>query len=100
MPEKTLIVSFRIGDAGRADARRNSLLETAYHLSNGSVWEETTSLLLLKSDKSAHQIASDLYLRSTMRHDLDTLLVIDLDSKHYATHGKVEYPKTLESFFE
>ena len=100
MPDKTHIVSYRIGDAGNADARQSSLLETACHLSEDGVWEETTSLILLKSDKSARQIATDLYMRSAMRHDLDTLLVIDLDTKTYSTQGKVEYPNTLDSYFD
>ncbi len=99
MPARTHIVSFRIEDAGNADARRNSLIEAVHRLSDVTVWEETTSLILLKSEKSVHELASDLYMLSEMRHDIDTLLVIDLTTARYATHGKVEFPSTLESFF-
>ena len=96
---KTHIVSFRIGEVENAVARRNSLVRTAHHLSKVAVWEETSSLILIKSNQSAHQIASDLFMLSVMRHDLDTLLVIDLETKRYSTQGKVDAPVVLGSFF-
>lgn len=92
----TYIISFRIlSDSTHAD-RWASVVDTIHgEAANGTVWEETTSLIILRSQKSPDALASSIYLGSSFSPSKDKLLVVDAHSGAYATRGEFDYPATL-----
>ena len=96
----THIVSFRIdydaGYAGRWDSTVEAIRAQAL---GGKTWEETTSFFLIRSNKSADDLARDIYIGSSFDNTKDTLLVVDVTNNTHATRGNVDYPNTLDSFF-
>jgi hypothetical protein len=91
-------VSFRVGEQGDSHDRRLSIVEKIQDQAlNNDTWEETTSLFILQSNKSADALASTICSFSFMNPSCDALIVIDLSSPGYATRGKIEYPFTLSA---
>ena len=96
----THIVSFRISDGpGHADRWASVTSAIEREAADGRTWEETTSFYLLRSPKSAKDLADAIYYRSKFSPSRDILLVIDANNAH-AAHGAIKYPATLESFFQ
>ncbi|MFO1138334.1 MAG: hypothetical protein U1E41_04570 [Paracoccus sp. (in: a-proteobacteria)] len=92
-------ISFRIAEQGNADERRASLVDKVNEISTVVTWDETTSFILIKSFLSAEQVASKIYLESSMRQDIDKLLVVRVDGDAYSHRGDIKHPARLGSFF-
>lgn len=94
------IISFRIAYDQSYDDRRDTTVNAIVkEAKGGKTWQETTSFVLIESDKSAFDLAFAIYYGSQLDAAKDTLLVIDLTHNAYATRGRIEYPATLGSFF-
>ncbi|MFD1342757.1 hypothetical protein [Litorisediminicola beolgyonensis] len=91
------MISFRIANNSTYLNRYNSLVERVkFEAEDGLAWEETTSLIIIRSSKTAEQLAGAIYLGSEMSL-LDTLLVVNASTGIFATRGEVKYPATLAS---
>jgi hypothetical protein len=88
-------ISFRVAELGDAASRRASIVEQIRKEALDRTWEETTSFLLIASNKTTEALAQSIYLNSEMINEWDKLLVMDLSTKSYAVFGKIEYPSTL-----
>lgn len=95
----THIVSFRIAQDANATERWASTVARIKAESTDGSWDETTSLILIKSEKSAVDLASSIYFGSLLDASKDKLLVVDITRNAYATRGQIDYPATLASFF-
>lgn len=96
----THIVSFRIDYDATHSARWSSTVQAIRDLAdNGKTWEETTSLIILKSSLSAEEIARSVYYESTFDPAKDSLLVVNSSANVHATRGKIDYPATLAGMF-
>jgi hypothetical protein len=96
----THVISFRIASGPDYDKRWASVVSAIKsQTSDGLTWEETTSFVLIRSAKSAQDLARAIYLGSDFSNSRDTLLVVDVDRKEHATQGLINYPSTLASFF-
>lgn len=96
----TFLVSFRIAnDAGYSNRWASTVAAIHREASGGTFWEETTSLVIIKSDKTADSLAASIYLASDFLISKDTLLVVNANTGAYSTRGKVDYPATLASLF-
>lgn len=91
-------VSFRIKQTGDHAGRYQSVVERIRSEAiDGQYWEETTSFTVLRSNKSAADLADAIYFGSEFMTDWDKLLVVNLSVKDHATKGNIEYPATLAS---
>lgn len=96
----THIISFRIAsDSTYADRYESVVNAIKSEAESGTTWEETTSLVVLKSSKSADALAGAIYVGSDFYIHKDTLLVVNASNGTCATRGKVKYPATLASMF-
>lgn len=96
----THIISFRIANDSTYADRYESVVKAIKAEAEGcTTWEETTSLNVLKSPKTADSLASAIYVGSTFYTHKDTLLVVNASNGTYATRGEVQYPSTLDSLF-
>lgn len=89
-------VSFRIESEGNYNDRWASIIDAIRKESSEAPWEETTSFLIIHSDKTADAIASSVYLGSSMTAG-DLVLVLNLSFKDHAVRGNAKYPYTLAS---
>jgi hypothetical protein len=94
-----LAASFRIAREGDYNERWASVVAALKKESSDRIWEETTSLIVLQSNKSAEAIAQSVYLGSSMT-DRDILLVVDLSYKTHAIKGENKYPNTLSALMD
>ena len=96
----THLISFRIQyDADHTD-RWSSTIEAIRNEASDSVtWEETTSLIILRSSMSAEMLATSIYINSKFDVTKDKLLVVDATTGAYATRGQIDYPATLAGMF-
>ena len=91
-------VSFRIKQIGDHASRYESVVKCIRaEAIDGDTWEETTSFVVLKSDKSAQDLCDAIYFGSEFMPDWDKLLVVNLSVKDQATKGAIDYPATLAS---
>jgi hypothetical protein len=83
-------ISFRVEYEGDYDGRYASLVEAIRAQASGTDWwEETTSFMLITSDKSPAKLADDILSASTFDATKDLLLVIYLSGNQgYAIRGK------------
>ncbi len=96
----TYMISFRIAsDSDHSNRWASTVAAIRREAIGGTSWEETTSLVVLKSDKPADSLASSIFLGSEFNSTKDTLLVVNTASSAYAPRGKVDYPATLEGLF-
>ena len=96
----TQIISFRIAkDATYADRHASVMDAIKAEANGGFTWDETTSLVVLNSTKTADSLASSIYLGSSFSTKKDTLLVVNASNCTYATRGEVKYPATLDRLF-
>ena len=96
----TYVISFRIADNSTYPDRYESTMQAIRReASNGTTWTETTSLVILRSDRAADSVASSIYTGSSFDVKTDTLLVVDAIGGHYATRGVIQYPATLDGMF-
>lgn len=96
----TYMISFRIASDSEHSARWASTVAAIRREAiGGTYWEETTSLVVLKSDKLPDALANSIYVGSEFNSTKDTLLVVNTANSTYATRGKVEYPATLDGLF-
>ena len=99
-PMATHLVSFRINhDSGHSDRWASTVSAIRSEAEGGTSWDETTSLVVLKSNKTADSLAASVYLGSSFSPTKDTLLVVNASNGTYATRGKIDYPATLASLF-
>lgn len=94
----TCIVTFRLHDDLAASARWTSIMNRIRGEAIGATWEETTSFVLLKSDKSAKALAEAIFREAAMS-SLDKLVVINLDDRTHYPVGAVDDRQLLSSFF-
>ena len=96
----TFMISFRIAsDSDHSNRWASTVAAIRREAIGGIYWEETTSLIVLKSDKLADSLASAIFVGSEFNSTKDTLLVVNTVSNTYATRGKVDYPSTLNGLF-
>lgn len=95
----THIISFRIAQDPQATERWASTVARIKAEADSGSWDETTSFFLIKSDKSAVDLASSIYFGSSFDASKDKLLVVDVTRNAHATRGQIDYPATLASFF-
>tara|TARA_R110002072_G_scaffold16590_11_gene64532 strand:+ start:108 stop:437 length:330 start_codon:yes stop_codon:yes gene_type:complete len=96
----TYMISFRIAsDSDHSSRWASTVAAIRREAIGGAYWEETTSLVVLKSDKVADSLASSIFIGSEFNSTKDTLLVVNTANSTYATRGKVEYPATLDGLF-
>lgn len=94
------LVSFRIADDADYSDRWSSTVSAIHsEADDRSYWEETTSLIVLNSNKTPADLALSVYLGSKFNSTKDTMLVVNANTGMYATQGKVNYPNTLASLF-
>lgn len=96
----TYIIAFRIADGPNYVDRWESVVAAIRaQATGGTAWEEATSLIVLKSGKTAETLARDIYLDSNLNIVEDLLLVVNTNDNTHATRGNIEYPATLGTFF-
>lgn len=96
----THIISFRIANDITYAARYESVVNAIRaEAESGTTWDETTSLFVLKSSKSADALAGAVYIGSKFHTTKDTLLVVNTSNSTYATRGEIKYPATLANLF-
>ena len=96
----THIISFRIAnDSTYADRYASVVDKIRMEADDNTTWEETTSLFVIRSTKSADSLAGSIYVGSEFYSQKDTLLVVNASNGTYATRGEVKYPATLASLF-
>ena len=96
----TYMISFRIASDSDHSSRWASTVAAIRREAIGDTyWEETTSLIVLTSNKWADTLASSIFVGSEFNSFKDTLLVVNTVNNTYATRGKVDYPATLAGLF-
>ena len=95
----TYLISFRVANDRTYADRYASLVDTIKsEAENSTTWDETTSLIIIKSSKSTQTLATAIYLGSSVASS-DTILVVNASNGTYATRGEVKYPSTLANLF-
>lgn len=85
----TYIISFRVVNDRTYSDRYGSLVDRIKsEADGGTTWEETTSLIIIKSAKSAENLASAIYFGSSIA-TTDTILVVNATNGTYAARGEV-----------
>ena len=96
----TYLISFRIEYDSTYTDRWSSIVGAIHsEADSGTYWEETSSLIVLKSSKSPDDLAFSIYVGSQFNAATDKLLVVDAMNGTHATRGKIDYPATLASLF-
>ncbi len=92
----TYLIAFRLEHNFTYNARYQSVMSRLRtEAEDRRCWDELTSLIVIKSSKSAEQLARSIYYGSDFMSTIDKLLVIDAHSGDYATYGEIEFPATL-----
>jgi hypothetical protein len=82
------VISFRIGDKPNYSEIWASVDKAVRsEATGGTAFNETTSVYVIKSSKSAADLLSALYYGSDLLESRDGLIVVDLSSKDYASLG-------------
>ncbi len=96
----TYMISFRIAsDSDHSSRWASTVAAIRREAIGGTYWEETTSLVVIRSDKAADSLASSIFIGSEFNSTKDTLLVVNTTNTTYATRGEVKYPATLDGLF-
>ncbi|SFD19332.1 hypothetical protein [Tropicimonas isoalkanivorans] len=96
----TYMIAFRLNMNATYSDRRDSVVRAIRAEANGSTtWEEMTSLIVLRSNKSADELARSIYVSSLFDGTSDALLVVNMDNNTHATRGEIIDPLTLGTFF-
>lgn len=96
----TYAISFRIAhDADHSNRWSSTVDAIRNEALGGSYWEETTSFLVIRSHKTAQDLATAIYVCSSFNSTKDTMIVINCDNGAHCTYGEVMYPETLASLF-
>lgn len=95
----THIVMFRLDYNSTYSDRWASVIKAIRAEADGNTWEEMTSIIVLKSTKSADELARNIYLYSDFDAATDKLLVVNSTNNTHATRGEFDYPATLAGFF-
>lgn len=95
----TKAISFTIAYNATYAERRQSLIGAIRGQAHGGrTWEETTSLILLRSSRTAQDLLNTIYFGSQANANSgDRILVIDIATGTHAAVG-MEYPHLLGSF--
>lgn len=94
------VISFRIDDDFASNIRRKSLIEAIRREAEmGRTWEETTSLVVLKSDKSPRTLANSITTGSSFDLTKDKLLVVNTATGVAASSGKIDDLGRLRALF-
>ena len=95
-------VSFRIESVNTAegtyDERYTSLEDNITNQSQGAAWKETTSFVIMKSDKSTTELCKTLAEGLSEKDDL--LITFDPTDWSVAVFGNVADVSTLGTFFQ
>jgi hypothetical protein len=91
-------ISFRIKETGEHQKRYESVVAAIKkEAKDNTTWEETTSFVVLESNKSAADLCNTIYYGSDFMTDWDKIVVVDLSTKAHASQGKFDYPNMLSS---
>ncbi len=66
---------------------------------DGTSWEETTSLVVLKSDETPERLAGFIAANSDFSSKKDTLLVVNTSKNTFSTKGVIEDREMPKSLF-
>lgn len=93
------LATFRLKEGSDYTKRWQSVVTRIKSEATGPTWDETTSVIIFKSPKSAAALLNDIRLGSEIRKNEDHLLIINLTQKEYAEFG-AQYPATLKSLMD
>ena len=95
----TYAISFRIADKGNDSERYKSFVDAVKSKnSHSSIWEETTSFILIKSDSMVNTLAFILAMSEIDDEQGDKFIVINTETNEAAHYG-ISYPNTFDSLF-
>jgi hypothetical protein len=89
----TLAISFRFADDSTRDERYEDFMR---YFQGKTVWLETTSFILLKTDETYNIVANALFM-TKFNSATDKLLVIDVTDDRAAAWGKMQNTTLLKS---
>lgn len=92
-------VSFELKSDDSYSERYASLMEQL-NLDTTNYWDETTSVVLVKSNETIEAFEDRLYFDSLLIKEKDKLLVIDHANSSAVARGPFKYPNTLEGHFK
>lgn len=92
-------ISFRLGASSDYDKRYQSVMAAIKNSTIRFTWEETTSFVLISFEGTPAELVTKIYLESMLNHITDTLVVINLHTRQYATKGEIKYDALLDYFF-
>lgn len=96
----TYIIMFRLDYNSTYSDRWDSVVsKVRAEAQFGKTWEEMTSIIILESSKSADELASAIYIRSSFDATTDKLLVVNSANGAYATRSHIDNPASLASLF-
>ncbi|OOY20151.1 hypothetical protein BMI86_11900 [Thioclava sp. DLFJ5-1] len=96
----TYLIAFRIGANSTYSDRWDSVVKAIRSEAlDGTTWEEMTSFIILKSGRTADDLARSIYINSGFDVFTDKLLVVNSSNNTHATRGRIDYPATLSSYF-
>jgi len=93
-------ISFAIGPEGDRERRLASLVQKIETEAVGVPWTGTDSFYVIESDKTGIDLAYFLFRGSDLRSSGDRLLVLDLNTRDYVTHGAIPQPRHLKTLIE
>jgi hypothetical protein len=97
MPHYAL--SFELKSNDTRPSRYKSLMEQVRRAPSKSVWEETTSFVLVETTESLSTFADRLYYQTEVSSVTDILLAFDPWTGESLVRGPVKYPATLAGHF-
>lgn len=93
----TRIASFRIDhDDGYSDRYNSTTRAIRSEALGGTIWDGTTSFIILRSQKSASELADAIYYGSSLSPFTDTLVVLDPSNGDASFRGIVPDKPTLD----
>jgi len=94
----TFIVACRLEHDSTFSSRWQTVVDAVKHEATyGLVWDEMTSLWIIHSSKSVHDLAISIASSSRFIVYRDRLLVIDIGQQQVATFGVIDDKSTLHA---
>ncbi|MDJ0992508.1 MAG: hypothetical protein QNI90_02970 [Dinoroseobacter sp.] len=94
------LVAFRLHHDDTYSERWDSVVRAVRAEAEGGViWEELSSLIVMKSERSVLDLAQAIHEASSIRDSNDLLMIVNPATKEYACVGAMKYPTTLKTLF-
>ncbi|MEQ8645347.1 MAG: hypothetical protein RIB50_19955 [Marinovum algicola] len=96
----TYIVMFRIEFDESYSERWDSVVSAIRREAiDGITWEEMTSVIVIKSQKSAEDLARDIYVNSSFDVAKDKLVAVNAGTGEAAKRGTIQSSETFRRMF-